>query len=76
MTFEKVQKQLASQFNVKPETITMQTDIIKDFKADSLSLVDMIMQIEEEFNINIPDDKAMTLKTVADIVTFIDSLKK
>lgn len=76
MTFEKIQKQLASQLNVKPETITMQTDIIKDLKADSLDVVEMIMTMEEEFGITVPEDKATQLKTVGDIVAFVDSVKK
>ena len=76
MTFEKVRKQLAEQLNVKPETITMQTDIMKDLKADSIDVVEMIMTVEEQFKITIPEDKAGQLKTVGDIVTFIDSIKK
>ena len=76
MTFEKVQKQLAEQLNVKAETITMETDIMKDLKADSIDVVEMIMTLEEDFKITIPEDKASQLKTVGDIVTFIDSIKK
>lgn len=76
MTFEKIQKQLAAQLNVKPEVITMQTDVIKDLKADSLDIVEMIMTLEEEFNITVPEDKASQFKTVGDLVAFIDSVKK
>ena len=76
MTFEKIQKQLAAQLNVKPEKITMETDVIKDLKADSLDVVEMIMTMEEEFGITVPEDKATELKTVGDIVKFIDSAKK
>lgn len=76
MSFEKVQKQIASQLNVKPETIKPETDIVKDLKADSLDVVEMIMALEEEFKITIPEDKVMQLKTAGDIAVFIDSLKK
>lgn len=76
MSFEKVQKQIASQLNVKPETVKLETDIIKDLKADSLDVVEMIMALEEEFKITIPEDKVTQLKTVGDIVSFIDSVKK
>ena len=76
MTFEKVQKQIAQQLNISADKITMETDIIKDLKADSLDVVEMIMTLEEEFDIAIPEDQATNLKTVGDIVKFVDSLKK
>jgi len=76
MTFEKVKAQIASQLNVSPDKITLETDIIKDLKADSLDVVEMIMTLEESFNISIPEDKAAGLKTVGAIVAFVDSVKK
>ena len=76
MTFEKVREQIASQLNVSAEKITLETDIIKDLKADSLDVVEMIMTLEEEFKISVPEEKASTLKTVGDIVAFVDSVKK
>ena len=76
MTFQKIQKMIAAQRNVAPDTITLNTDLIKDLKADSLDVVEMIMSLEEEFSVTIPEDKVAGLKTVGDIVTFIDSVKK
>ena len=76
MTFEKVREQIASQLNVSADKITPETDIIKDLKADSLDVVEMIMTLEEEFKITVPEEKASALKTVGDIVAFVDSVKK
>lgn len=74
-TFENVQKILAAQLNVGADTIKMETDIIKDLKADSLDVVELLMTLEEEFNITMPEDKASEMKTVADLVAFVDSVK-
>ena len=74
--FESVVKTLASQLSVKADTITAETDIIKDLKADSLDVVEMLMNLEEQFGISIPEDKAAALRTVGDIVAFIEKRKK
>ncbi len=75
MTFEKVKKMLAEQLNIDEEKITLESDIINDLKADSLDVFQMLMSLEEEFNISVPDDKAQELKKISDIVNFIDSQK-
>ncbi|NLK17970.1 MAG: acyl carrier protein [Clostridiales bacterium] len=75
MTFEKVKKLLAEQLNIAEEKITMDSDIINDFKADSLDVFQMLMMLEEEFGISVPDEKAQELKKVSDIVNFIDRNK-
>lgn len=76
MTLEKVKKLLAEQLNVDENSITENTDIMDDLKADSLDKFQMLMSLEEEFDISVPDDKAQELKKVSDIVKFIDSVKK
>ena len=76
MTFEKIQKMIAAQRNIAPASITVSTELVKDLKADSLDVVEMIMSLEEEFGVTIPEDKVAGLKTVGDIVKFIDSVKK
>jgi acyl carrier protein len=76
MTFEKVKKLLAEQLNIDPDKITPESDIINDLKADSLDVFQMLMSLEEEFNISVPDEKAQELKKISDIVKFIDSQKK
>ena len=74
MIFEKIQEALAEQFEVEPDTITRETDIINDLGADSLDLVELIMALEEEYNITITDESVYEHKTVGDITTFIESL--
>jgi len=76
MTFEKVKKMLAEQLNIEEDKITMDSDIINDLKADSLDVFQMLMSLEEEFNISVPDEKAQELKKISDIVEFIDSQTK
>lgn len=73
--FEKVVGILSEQFKVEAETITMNTDIAEDLGADSLDVVDLIMAIEDEFKVEVPDDQAENIKTVGDVVNYIESLK-
>lgn len=76
MIFEKVQKMLSQQLNIDESKIKPESDIVNDLKADSLDVFQMLMSLEEEFNITVPDDKAQELKKVSDIVSYIESLKK
>ena len=76
MTFEKVKKLLSEQLNMDAAKITMDSDIISDLKADSLDVFQLLMSLEDEFGIAVPDEKAQELKKVSDIVNFIDSQKK
>lgn len=75
-TFEKVQAMLAEQLNIDPAKITPESEIIADLKADSLDVFQLLMSIEDEYQITVPDDKAQELKKVADVVAFVDSLEK
>ena len=72
-TFEKIRALLAEQLDVDPAKITMDSDIMSDFEADSLDIVDMVMTLEDEFGIEVPDDAIETLRTVGDVVNFVDS---
>ena len=76
MVFEKIREALASQFEVDPETITRDTDIMGDLGADSLDLVELIMTLEEEYGISVLDDSVYENKTVGAIADFIESLIK
>lgn len=76
MTLDKVKQMLANQLNVQVEKITEDSKLIEDLGADSLDMIEMLMSLEEEFGINVPDDKVEDLKTVGNIVAFIDSVKK
>lgn len=72
MTIDKVKEMLANQLNIEVKNIKPTSKIVEDLGADSLDMIEMLMSLEEEFNISVPDDKADGLKTVADIAKFID----
>ncbi len=72
MIFEKVRKLIAEQLDVDAEDITLETVITEDLGADSLDVVDLVMTFEDEFGIEIPDDAVETIKTVGDIVKFVE----
>ncbi len=76
MVFEKVKSLLPDKLNVAdPDSITMESNVVTDLHADSLDVVDMLMSLEEEFNISVPDDIANELVTVGAIVKYIESQK-
>ena len=72
MYFEKIKSLLAERFDVSEDSINLETKIIEDLKADSLDVVDMLMTIEDEYDISIPDDIAQGMKTVGDVVAYLD----
>ena len=73
MTLDKVKKILVDQLDVEESAITSDSSIIDDLGADSLDIVDMVMSLEEEFDIEIPDEEIESMKTVGDIVKFIEA---
>ena len=76
MFFEKVRDIIAKQLDIDAGTITMTSRLIDDLKADSLDIVELIMDLEQEFNIEIPDEIAEKLRTVRDAVELIDKEKQ
>ena len=68
MEFEKLQQIIAEVLNVEPDEITMDTTFVDDLGADSLDVFQIIMGIEEEFDIEIPNEAAQSIVTVADAV--------
>lgn len=74
--FEKIRALLAEQLDIDPSKITMDSDIVSDFEADSLDIVDMVMTLEDEFGVEVPDDAIETLHTVGDVVSFVESHQK
>ena len=73
MVLEKVIAILSTQFDVDPDAITAETDIVDDLGADSLDLVDMLMTLEDEFNIGeVPDEMVEKIRTVGQLVTYIE----
>ncbi|MBS5165776.1 MAG: acyl carrier protein [Butyricicoccus sp.] len=74
MVFEKMVELLSEQFGVEPESITLQTSFDEDLGADSLDLVELMMALEEEFDVGeIDEETARKLKTVGDVVDFVGS---
>lgn len=72
MVFEKVKKILMDQLDVEEEKVTADASITEDLGADSLDFVDLVMSLEEEFDVEIPDDQDENIKTVGDIVKYIE----
>ncbi|MBQ2217393.1 MAG: acyl carrier protein [Firmicutes bacterium] len=72
MVFDKVREIIAEQLDVDTEEITLDTNLIKDLEADSLDAVEIIMALEDEYDIEIPDEVAEEFKTVGDIVKCIE----
>lgn len=73
MIFKRVVKIVSDELNVSQDEITMETDIQTDLGADSLDAVELMMALEEEFDIQIPDEDAQKFKTIKDIVTFLEN---
>jgi acyl carrier protein len=69
---EKIKGIIAEQLGVKPEEITPQSSFIDDLGADSLDTVELVMALEEEFGIEIPDEDAEKMTTVGDAIKYID----
>lgn len=76
MEFEKLQKIIADVLNVEEDKIKLETTFIDDLGADSLDVFQIIMGIEEEFDIEIPEDAAEKISTVADAVDAIKNATK
>ena len=72
MVFDKVKKIIVDQLDVEEDKVTEAASITDDLGADSLDVVDLVMSFEEEFDIEIPDDQVEKIKTVVDIVKFIE----
>ena len=72
MVFDKVKEIIVDQLDVDDNDVKMESSITDDLGADSLDVVDLVMSLEEEFDIEIPDDQVENVKTVGDIVKFIE----
>ncbi len=75
MVFEKVKELVAEQLGISPDEIKKESNIVEDLGADSLDVIEMLMTLEEEYGITIPDDKINQVKTIGEIVELIESLK-
>ena len=73
MVLEKVKNILAEQFDVEEDKITADTDLQEDLGADSLDVVDLLMSIEDEFEVEVPDEEIENIKTVGSLVSYIEA---
>ena len=75
--FDEVQKILAKQLRIAdPSGITLESRITKDLGADSLNILQLLMKIEDDYGIMIPDEELATFETVGDVVRYLDSISK
>ncbi len=72
MVFEKIREILCNQFDVEEDEVTLTTRIGEDLGADSLDAVDMLMSLEDEFDVEIPDEEIENIRTVGDLVSYIE----
>ena len=75
MVLEKLIELLCEQLDIEADEVNENTDIVNDLGADSLDVVDLVMTLEDEFGIEVPDDAIENLRTVGDVVEFVDSHK-
>ncbi|WP_108849544.1 acyl carrier protein [Clostridium drakei] len=71
MMFEKIQNLISEQLGISSEEVTMEASFIDDLGADSLDVVELIMALETEFDLEIPDEDAEKITTVGDVVEYI-----
>lgn len=73
MVLEKLKAILSDQFDVEEDSITAETNLADDLGADSLDVVDLLMSIEDEFEIEVPDEDVENIRTVGAVVEYIES---
>ncbi len=73
MVFEKIRDIIVDQLDAAADDVTAEASIIDDLGADSLDVVDLISSVEDEFDVEIPDEEVENIKTVGDIVAFIEN---
>jgi len=72
MVFEKIREIIVEQLGAEEDEITMNTHLMKDLEADSLDAVEIIMAIEDEFDIEVADEDAEKFQTISDIVKYVE----
>jgi len=73
--FDEVKEVIVEQLNVAPEEVKPEAKFVEDLGADSLDVVEMIMALEEKFEIEIPDSEAEKIQTVQDVINYIEKAK-
>lgn len=72
MVFDKIKEIIMEQINVGEDAVTMDTHLMRDLEADSLDAVEIIMAIEDEYDIEIPDEEAENFQSVGDLVRYVE----
>ncbi|HIZ17080.1 MAG TPA: acyl carrier protein [Firmicutes bacterium] len=75
MVFEKIREILCQQLDIEEDAVTMESSIMEDLNADSLDVVDLLMTMEDEFDIEVPDEDVEKMKTVGDLVKYVEANK-
>ncbi len=73
MIVDKIKSILAEQLDVDVEELTLETDIARDLNADSLDVVEILMSLEDEFSVEIPDEEIENIKTIGDLAEYIEN---
>ena len=76
MVYERIKEILADQLDAAADSMSMDSDIAADLGADSLDVVELLMTIEDEFEVEIPDEEIENIKTIGDLVKYIEANKK
>ncbi len=72
--FEKIKAIIVEELGIDPEDVRPESNFVDDLGADSLDIVELVMALEDAFDITVSDEQAQTLKTVGDVVAFIEKL--
>jgi acyl carrier protein len=73
---QRVKDIIVEQLGVKPDQVTLEAKFIEDLGADSLDTVELVMALEEEFGIEVPDEQAEKLQSVGDVIKYIEEAQK
>jgi len=76
MIFDKVKDIIAEELGIEPDTIKLESNLTDDLGADSLDAIELIMAVEESFDVEIADNDATAIKLVSDIVTYLENAGK
>lgn len=72
MVFERIREIICEQLDLDEDRVTMDSNIVTDFDADSLDIVDLVMSLEDEYGLEVPDDEIENFHTVGDIVRYVE----
>lgn len=72
MTLEKIKALIAKQLSIPVEKVTNESRLVEDLGADSIDIVEMLIKLEDEFKVSIPDEDAVGLTTIIDIANYVD----